>query len=178
MKVEFHHIDNTADPHWEEWQTIYCSSFPIEEQRPIESIERLIAGEERFDAQALLHDGRCIGLLTSWQFDTFIYIEHFAVAPKLRSSGYGSKALREFIDTRALPIVLEAEPPTDPMAIRRIGFYERNGFVLYDYDYYQPPYSPDRQGIPLQLMGNIPEDEARPDKIARTLHREVYGVRV
>ena len=86
--------------------------------------------------------------------------------------------MKAFIDTQSLPIILEAEPPTDNIAIRRIGFYERNGFMLYGYDYYQPPYAADRQGIALRLMGNIPEDEARPDKIARTLHREVYGVRV
>lgn len=175
--ISLYTINNTDYNDWEKWIAIYQSSFPIEEQRPLDSIIHLIEKEQRYRAEAILHDGQCIGLLTSWCFDTFIYIEHFAIASTSRSSGYGSMALRTFIDAQSLPIILEAEPPTEEMAIRRIGFYERNGFVLYAYDYYQPPYMPDCQEIPLRLMGTISEEEeARPDKIARTLHREVYNI--
>ena len=175
-KIALYTINDTDYEDWSKWADTYLDSFPIEEQRPLESIIRLIGKQKRYRANAILHDGQCIGLLTSWHFDTFVYIEHFAIAAGLRSSGYGGMALRYFMESQSLPVVLEAEPPADSISIRRVRFYERNGFTLYSYDYHQPPYAPDRQGIPLRLMGTVPEDAARPDRIARTLYREVYGV--
>lgn len=174
--ISLYTISNTDYTDWEKWVDTYQASFPIEEQRPLESIIYLIEKEKRYRATAILHEGKCVGLLTSWCFDTFIYIEHFAIAPELRSSGYGSMALRHFVESQSLPVILEVEPPTDDIAIRRTGFYERNGFALYGYDYFQPPYTPGLQGVPLRLMGTVPEDAARPDRIARTLHREVYNI--
>lgn len=174
--ITFHILHDTTDCYWPAWEETYLSSFPIEERRPLDSIARLMAEEHRFCAYALLHDGHFAGLLTCWTFDSFIYIEHFAIAPTLRSGGYGTMALRSFMNAQKLPIVLEAEPATDDLSARRIAFYERNGFVAYDYDYYQPPYAPDRQGIALRLMGTMPQKTACPDLMARTLHREVYGV--
>ena len=173
--ISFHTIHSAADRFWDAWVDTYLASFPIEEQRPVESIERLIAEEQRFKASVLCHEGRFIGLLTYWRFEDFIYIEHFAISPALRSSGYGTTALKAFIRQQTLPVVLEAEPPTEEMAIRRVRFYERNGFTLYHHDYYQPPYTPDRQGIPLRLMGTRAENPIFSALVARTLHREVYA---
>lgn len=173
--ITFHGIRQTNDHLWDEFIDTYVASFPIEEQRPVESIERLIEREHRFCATSLCSEGRFVGLLTYWRFEEFIYIEHFAIAPSLRSLGHGTDALKAFISQQSLPVVLEAEPPTEEMALRRVRFYERNGFTLYHYDYYQPPYAPDRQGIPLRLMGMRPEDYTFSALVARTLHREVYA---
>ena len=173
--ISFHHIHHTEDRHWAAFTAIYGVSFPIDEQRPTTDIARLITEEERYRAMALVDDNdRCIGLLTAWQFPTYSYIEHFAIDPSLRSKGYGTMALKTFAHTQPTPIVLEVEPPTDVLTLRRIGFYERCGLALYDYDYIQPSYAPDRSAVPLRLMGT----PASPDlaHIARTLHSEVYGV--
>ena len=167
-------IHSTDDPHWASWVDTYLASFPIEEQRPLPSIERLLADEPRFKALAILSRDTFIGLLTYWEFPAFVYIEHFAISPELRSLGHGAQALAHFVRSHTLPIVLEAEPPTEAMAQRRVQFYTRNGFVLYAYDYYQPPYAPDRAGIPLRLMGTIPDDPTFSAHVAHTLHREVY----
>lgn len=173
--INFHYIQDTTDKYWATFIAIYEESFPIDEQRPTTDIAHLITEEERYRAMALVDDNdRCIGLLTAWQFSTYTYIEHFAIDPSLRSVGYGTMALKTFAHIQPMPIVLEVEPPTDVLTRRRIGFYERCGLALYDYDYIQPAYAPDRSAVPLRLMGNL----ASPDlaQIAHTLHSEVYGI--
>lgn len=173
--ISFHHIQHTRDKHWATFMAIYGESFPIDEQRPTNDIARLIAEEKRYRAMALVEDNvRCIGLLTIWKFSDYIYIEHFAIDPSLRAMGYGSSVLKAFIHTQSMPIVLEVEPPTDVIALRRIGFYERCGLILYDYEYIQPSYAPDRSEVSLRLMGTLSEPDLA--QIAQNLHSEVYGV--
>ena len=174
--ITLHPIRHTSDEHWFTFTAIYHESFPIDEQRPTEDIARLIAEEERYRAMALVDDeGHCIGLLTTWKFDTYIYIEHFAIAPSKRSMGHGAKSLQHFMQSQHKPIVLEAEPPTDDITQRRINFYKRCGLMLYDYEYIQPPYTPERTAVPLRLMGNITDPNLT--EIAGTLHCEVYGIK-
>lgn len=176
--IKFSIIQSVDDQYWPLLIDTYQISFPIEEQRPIKSIERLITEEKRYSAAVILEeDDTYIGLLTSWDFGSFSYIEHFAIKPEQRSSGYGTMALHAFMQTKASPIILEAEPPTDEMTKRRIHFYERNGFTLYNHDYCQPPYSPDRQGVVLKLMGNVTENKEFVISVAHTLHQEVYDMK-
>ncbi len=176
--IHFHTIHDVEDQSWPLFLDVYTASFPIDEQRPTDDIARLLTDEPRFCAMALL-DGkeRFVGLLTSWNFDAFIYVEHFALAVALRSQGYGSMALQAFIaKVSPCPVVLEVEPPTDTLARRRVGFYERCGLALYDYDYIQPSYTPDRMALPLRLMGTLPAGTDL-HEVAEKLHREVYGIK-
>lgn len=115
-----------------------------------------------------------IGLLTTWHFEKFIYIEHFAITPTLRSQGYGSEALRAFISQQQCPIVLEAEPPTDEFSTRRIGFYERSGLTLYDFPYIQPAYTPESNPVELRLMGTLDITTTPLTHVAQILYHEVY----
>lgn len=179
-----HSIKNQASPYWDSLVRVYQTSFPIDEQRPIESIARLIEHDERFVAYAIIkEDGNenCaaelqdVGLLTTWHFEDFIYIEHFAIDPTLRSQGYGSEALKAFIHEHGKPIVLEAEPPTEALSIRRIRFYERIGLTLYDFPYMQPAYTPESNPIELRLMGTLDTNATPLPLVSQILHREVYG---
>ena len=173
--ISLHHICHTADKHWVTFIDIYQEAFPIDEQRPTDDIARLIKTDRRYCAMALIDDTHgCIGLLTSWQFADFTYIEHFAISPSLRAMGYGTEALSTFTQSLSTPIILEAELPTDSLTQRRIHFYERCGLTLYHYDYIQPPYTPNRSPVALRLMGTISQPNLT--QIAHTLHREVYGV--
>ncbi len=175
--IHFHTLRSTDDQHWSCFVDTYTSSFPLDEQRPTDSIAQLLTSEERFTAMVLLDKNNSfVGILTTWTFDTFIYIEHFALHLALRSQGYGSIALQTFIQHNTLPIILEVEPPTDALTQRRISFYERCGLRLYDYPYIQPPYIPELSAVPLQLMGTLP-DAYSLKKIAAILHHEVYGVK-
>lgn len=175
--IHFHTLHTTEEPFWPMLLETYTTSFPLDEQRPTDKLEQLLHDEERFQAMALLdNENNFVGILTTWMFDTFVYIEHFALRPALRSKGHGSMALQAFIHAHPLPVVLEVEPPADITTCRRIRFYERCGLRLYDYPYIQPSYSPELSSVPLQLMGTLP-DSYPLEKIAAILHREVYGVK-
>ena len=89
------------------------------------------------------------GFLAVWEFESFIYIEHFAVDPALRNSGTGSAMLQELVKQYQKPICLEVELPEDELTRRRIGFYERNGFVFNEYPYIQPPISKGKSPVGL-----------------------------
>jgi ribosomal protein S18 acetylase RimI-like enzyme len=176
--ITFHHIHNYKDPYWAAIMNIYKKSFPIEEQRPTESMERLLAEENRYRISALLNEeSEPIGLLTSWNLGTFTYIEHFAIAPAFRSQGYGTWALKAFIHSLSSPMVLEVEPPIDDTTQQRIQFYQRNGLILYEYNYFQPPYTAEQEGVVLRLMGSIPENKDFVTNVSYLLHKEVYGVK-
>ena len=166
-----------ASPYWDSLVRVYHTSFPIDEQRPIEDIARLIEHDGRFVAYALTDkESAFIGLLTTWHFEAFIYIEHFAIAPTRRSLGHGSEALKTFIQEHGKPIILEAEPPTDALSIRRIGFYERCGLTLYDFPYIQPAYTPESNPVELRLMGTLDTYATPLTLVSNTLHREVYHI--
>ena len=92
------------------------------------------------------------GFLAVWEFESFIYIEHFAVDPALRNSGTGSAMLQELVKQYQKPICLQVELPEDELTRRRIGFYERNGFVFNEYPYIQPPISKGKSPVPLRIM--------------------------
>lgn len=121
-------------------------------------------------------EGEAAGFITYWTFDSFVYVEHFAVGEKVRGGGLGGKALQEFRKMMARPVVLEVERPgSNDMADRRIAFYRRNGFHTIDsYEYMQPPYAPRLPEVPLLLMCDTP-DAVSPAEIDATLRCHVYG---
>lgn len=73
-----------------------------------------------------------VGFITYWDFNDFYYVEHFAIDPTLRNGGYGKKTLDYLCKELDRPIVLEVEMPVEEMAKRRINFYQRQGFVLWE----------------------------------------------
>ena len=115
------------------------------------------------------------GFLAVWEFESFIYIEHFAVDPALRNSGTGSAMLQELVKQYQKPICLEVELPEDELTRRRIGFYERNGFVFNEYPYIQPPISKGKSPVPLRIMtyrSEITREEFQ--KMKEILYRRVH----
>lgn len=169
-------ITNQASPYWDSLITIYHESFPIEEQRPVREIVRLLSEDTRYVMYALLDtEEHFVGFLTTWNFSKFIYIEHFALSPAFRSQGYGTEALTTFIRLQSKPILLEVEPPTDETSQRRIRFYKRCGFTLYDYPYIQPPYTPQGRSVSLCLMGTLDTEAISLAHASEILYKEVYG---
>ena len=76
------------------------------------------------------------------------------------------------------PIVLEVERPIEEMAKRRISFYQRQGFTLWEKDYSQPPYKPGDDFLPMYLMVHGELDcEKDFETIKKRIHKEVYGVK-
>lgn len=155
-------------------ETLYISSFPPEERRPWCEIcsnagSLMLFGLFVGDVQA--------GFVTLWDFDDFVYIEHFAVDSSRRGTGIGAGALEAVKAFAGKPLLLEVEPPEHPdvMARRRIAFYERCGFSMLDYDYIQPPYGAGLPSVPLRLMCTDSRLDAA--AAAAELHCKVYGCR-
>lgn len=157
----------------------YC---PYEEQlalfeEPEYGIYYMPIGSESLESQvpdSALKD-KPAGFLAVWEFAEFIFIEHFAVNPKLRNSGTGSGMLQELVKLSKKPVCLEVELPDAELARRRIGFYERNGFVFNDYPYMQPPISKGKSSVPLRIMtyGKAVSQEEF-EQIQKILYQRVY----
>lgn len=157
---------------------IYTMSFPEEERREWCELMKLLNGSEPFEISVIRHEGRCVGFISYWTFDKFVYIEHFATENSIRNLGIGSRSLSEFKERhKSMPIVLEAEHPEDEMSKRRLGFYERNGFKILSREYIQPPYSRELPSVPLYLLA-AQDNGLDADEVAKTLHRYVYGLEV
>lgn len=152
-------------------------SFPKDEFRTYEEQKALL--EKSYYQIYILpnESGEDIkAFVAVWEFDEIVYIEHLAVNPEFRNGGLGALILQELIRQSDKQICLEVEPPKETMAIRRIGFYERNGFFLNEYDYMQPAISKGRKPIPLMIMTSdkkICREEF--DRIKKLLYTKVYG---
>lgn len=155
---------------------IMRESFPPDEYRP-EKEQRALFSDPRYNVLTYESGGETIGFLAVWKFENIGFIEHFAVAEKMRGGGIGAEMLKAAVEYLGENVCLEVELPETELARRRIGFYNRNGFYLNDYDYVQPPISAGKNPVPLKIMttgGKIPENEYL--KIKNLLYKEVYRV--
>ena len=159
----------------EELRSLYEYSFPPDERRSWDSV---IKGGEKGPVLYALYDGDsppAVGMVTLWNLEKFLYIEHFAVHEAARGQGIGGKTLAAIKEQYAgKTIILEVEKAeTSPEARRRISFYERNGFRTISDTYIQPPYRPGLPAVPLNIMASrAVENVAAVEKL---LQREVYG---
>lgn len=158
-------------------RAIYEDSFPIDERRDFVSLMDLISGNNAFILEAICHDNRVVGMLSTWQLAGWRYVEHFAVEAAMRGCGIGREVLRQFIERDEQPVVLEVEPPTDSYSCRRVDFYRSLGFVLHEeYHYIQPSYGEGREAVELCLMTYAAPENCSLEALSRLLHARVYGV--
>ena len=163
---------------------LYLQSFPPDERRPFDHIVAMLRREDSpFVMRLLCDDDRMVGFISCWEWPDMVYCEHFAVDPSTRGKGYGGEALRVLCGEINRPMVLEVECPGDEMSRRRIGFYQRSGFVLSTRPYVQPPYFDGATPLPMYLMFYgaplQPGSESFDgyfDSVRDRLHRCVYGV--
>lgn len=159
---------------FDEVYSLMEQSFPEMEFRPREE-QRELFSDPAYRIYVRREEKETAGFLAIWDFQDVLYIEHFAVAGRLRGGGIGASMLCELRALFDKPICLEVEPPENDMARRRICFYERNGFFLNPYPYIQPPISKGRASIPLLIMtsgGKISEDGFK--QIKHLLYSRVY----
>lgn len=69
--------------------------------------------------------------------------------------------------------------PLEEMAQRRINFYKRQGFVLWEKEYQQPPYKNGDPFLPMYLMvyGSL-QCKQDFDTVKKKIHKEVYNVKM
>lgn len=171
-KVTIAPLDATCDI--EAAKEIYLEAFPPAEQRPWEKIVSRCDG--KLDLTGVYLNRHLVGMITTWKFDSFIYVEHFVVDPTLRGRGIGSAAINQLRrQCSPMPILLEAEPEhLSPQALSRIRFYQRLGFHIIDRSYVQPPYDTYLPPVHLWLMST--DASLSPAEASLLLHRIVYNV--
>lgn len=160
-------------------EALLQSAFPSDERRDDKEQRNFTNNNEKFHCLLIQDSGKPIGLITYWDFEAFVYVEHFAIREDQRRSGWGTKAMTLFLQGMNLPVVLEVEMPRvkGDITHRRIRFYRHIGFSLRKMAYEQPPYRNGDGWLPMKIMtygkfnwlkmaGNIRE----------TIYREVYGV--
>lgn len=158
-------------------ENLMIASFPPEEYRSLDELRKYTDSKTHFHNNVIFHNDTPVGLITYWDFKHFYYVEHFAIDPAQRNSGHGKNVLNHLCQLLEHPIILEVEEPTEEMAQRRIHFYQRHGFKLWEKPYQQPPYKPGDGFLPMLLMayGNL-KCENDFDTVKGDIYREVYNV--
>lgn len=159
-------------------EELLTAAFPPEEYRELKDLREYTDRTGHFYNNIIFDDDTPVGFITYWDFDNFYYFEHFAINPALRNGGYGKKVLDFLTEKLERPIVLEVEKPTEEMAQRRIGFYQRQGFTLWEEEYQQPPYKPGDDFLPMHLMVNGDlQCERDFEEVKQRIYKEVYNVK-
>lgn len=132
-------------------QKIYFDSFPADEQREWQEIHQLLSNP-CYNFYQIAVNKELSGLISIWTWPEFIFIEHFALSIPMRGLGMGTRVMKQLMSENPPLIIVEVELPGTEAAMRRIAFYERLGFSLCQEDYYQPPYSPNKNPVKMLLM--------------------------
>ena len=144
-------IKGTNDSLYSQFKTLYNSGFPIFEQRT--EVQQAWAFLQReYHLAGYIDNGQWIGFISYWEFDTYIYIEHFAIADTLRGKGYGSNVLKTFVEKKGKTILLEIDPIADDISAARLRFYTHCGFQTNPYPHRHPAYREGYQPHPLVVL--------------------------
>lgn len=154
---------------------IMKDSFPEDEYRNYDE-QLSLFDDPNYAVYILRGENKSVkAFIAVWNFTEFLYVEHFAVAPKFRNKGIGAEILNEVTSNSGKTVCLEVEPPESEMPKRRINFYKRNGFFLNDFPYQQPALSKNKKPLKLFLMtseNTVGKDEF--EKIKNILYHRVY----
>lgn len=132
-------INSSCDPLYQKFITLYASSFPIFEQRTEEQQETAF-NNSSYHLLGYEENNVFIGFISYWEFDDYLYVEHFAINAALRGRGYGSKVLDKFTKQTDKTILLEVDPIVDDVTTARLRFYQRCGFFKNPHQHKHPAY--------------------------------------
>ncbi len=163
-QLKIHRIKNEEDQYFAEFWKIYSASFPLNERR-VSNQQTDVFKKQEYQVDIYLSDKYVIGFIAFWTAKDFIYIEHLAIAPEIRSNGFGSAILKPFIEREPIPVILEIEPIINDLTRRRLKFYESLGFVQNEHLHYQPPYHTSDQPLHLVIL-------TYPNQIGEDLYRQ------
>lgn len=166
-----------TDDYFEKLWKIYINSFPADERRSF-SQQKEVMKNEKYNIIPFYNDDELIGFLAYWDLWDFIFIEHFAFSSKVRGKGLGSKYLKQFLKQADKLVILEVEPESDEISLRRIGFYNRLGFELNEFDYCQPAFNKNKKPVILQLMSYKKRLKAYEFQLIKEkLYKDIYNIK-
>lgn len=174
--IDLKRITSVDDPLFQSMYNLCVISFPQNERRSWAALEYVLSYDKHFHANAILLDGKFVGLFNYWLLDRFCFVEHVAVVAAHRGQGIGTRVFDWLKKNNNLPVLLEVELPTNKVAIRRIEFYEKLGYMVVDKPYAQPPYDVDGFLVPMQLMTNeLHFVNTHFVPLKRCIYHKVYG---
>lgn len=166
-------INHSKHLSYNQFKELYTISFPIFEQRTEEQQEKAF-NHSAYHLSGYEENNAFIGFISYWEFEEYIYIEHFAINQELRGKGYGNKILNDFITIKTPKIVLlEIDPIVDEVSEARLRFYRRCGFYENPYPHIHPPYRNGNKGHSLVVLTTQREIT---EKEYQTFHTELTEV--
>lgn len=154
---------------------IFVKSFS-EDERRIKEKQYALLSNPLYNLDTYEENDRTVAYIAYWDFGDFLYVEHLATEPEMRGRGIGGKMLKDLIKQKNRLTVLESEKPDEEIAKRRIGFYDRLGFKVNSYEYFQPSYGEGKEELSLVFLSNprlLAPDEF--EKIRLTIYKNVYN---
>lgn len=157
---------------------IFVKSF-TEDERRIKAKQYALLQNPLYHLETYKSDGLAVAYIAYWDFGDFLYIEHLATEPAMRGQGIGGKMLSDLLKKHNKQTVLESEKPEEELSQRRIGFYQRLGFKLNDYEYFQPSYGVGKEELSLVFL-SYPDALTREQfmTIRRTIYENVYNKQI
>ncbi|MFQ8805769.1 MAG: GNAT family N-acetyltransferase [Alistipes indistinctus] len=76
---------------------------------------------DRFHLDVYLDGETLVGFIGYWDFDDYLYIEHYAINSDLRGGGWGSRILEALQKTAGKTIILEIDEVVDEISTRRVA---------------------------------------------------------
>jgi len=173
--MEFKIIKDSDSKEFKEAWEIYEYSFPSDEKRDLR-LQSKIMKEELYHFYSVFEGRVLAAIIADWNLGDFLFIEYIAVRKDSRDKGIGTKMLNEYLRKNRQKIVLEAELPKDKIAKKRIKFFRRIGFKLNRFEYTQPPYSKDKNPVPMLLM-TYPDEVNKTEfcSLRKKIYAQVYG---
>ena len=151
-------------------------AFPGDELRSLEE-QQNICTRNGYKIYVESEKEQINAMLALWRFDGFDFIEHFAVRSNLRGKGTGRQMLLNLKQICPDKIIIEVEMPDTETARRRIGFYQRCGFILNSHEYIMPSLGTGKNPLPMLIMST--QGELSPyefELFRKTVYEKVYDV--
>lgn len=146
--MEVIRLKSCQDAWYDPFFKIYSVSFPVFEQRTAFQQSKAFL-EPAYSLDCYIEKDEMVGFIAYWKFDTYVYVEHFAIHPDKRGQKWGSFILNDLISKTDRRIILEIDPVADEISRKRLQFYRSHGFSENSYLHFHPAY---RQGIKDHLL--------------------------
>jgi ribosomal protein S18 acetylase RimI-like enzyme len=154
---------------------IFVKSFS-EDERRVKKKQFALLQNPLYHLDTYESNGLTVAYIAYWDFGDFLYVEHLATEPEMRGQGIAGKMLKDLINQTGKLTVLESEKPEDNISKRRIAFYERLGFKVNRYEYFQPSYGEGKEELSLLFLSNphlLAPGEF--ENIRRIIYKNVYN---
>lgn len=164
-------LANSGHTHF--MRDLFESAFPEEERPPFDDLAH--RDGSLFHFLVVLNEEEPVGLLTYWDFEDFVYVEHFAIVKDLRDQGFGKAAFLNFLSQQHKQVLFEVELPHDEESEHRIEFYSSMGLCQNPQEYMQPSYrNPQHLAVPMLIMSKYELDDDAFEEMRNILYTKVY----